>query len=117
VAWSLLPTVAWLTHALGALGRMVSALVQFASGFVFSPQTWVGVILAGVAALLFLTSGGIPLLRWRRRRRGEVRGRSGHGGGSADTSVRAARERPAVQAPADDDLSDIKEILRRRGIS
>jgi hypothetical protein len=96
---------------------MVSALVQFASGFVFSPQTWVGVILAGVAGVLFLTSGGIPLLRWRRRRRSEVRGRAGRGADSADAPVHSARERPAVQAPANDDLSDVKDILRRHGIS
>src|SRR6266851_65055 len=57
IAWSLLPLAAWLTHALGLVGRIVSAIVQFAGAFAFSPRTWLGVILVGVSAVLFLVSG------------------------------------------------------------
>jgi hypothetical protein len=113
-AWSVLPAAAWLTNSLAMLGRMVSALVSFASSFVFSPKAYVGIILVGVSAVLFLGSGGIPLLRWRRRRRNEVHGRSARGG--ADTQVAAHKDRPAVEAPQEDDLADVREILRRRGI-
>src|SRR6266481_3609624 len=49
IAWSLLPLAAWLTHALGLVGRIVSAIVQFAGAFAFSPRTWLGVILVGVS--------------------------------------------------------------------
>lgn len=114
VAWSLLPAAAWLTHSLAMLGRMVSALVAFSSSFVFSPKAWIGIILVGVSAALFLGSGGLPLLRWRRHRRSEVRGRSARGG--SETQVAAAKTRPAVPAPQDDDMADVQEILRRRGI-
>lgn len=113
IAWSLLPAAAWLTHSLSLIGRMVSAIVQFAAGFVFSPQAWLGIILFGVAALFFLVSGGIPLTGWRRRRRkAEDGGRSGGGPPAATAPAR----RTAVE-PADDDLADVRDILKKHGIS
>jgi hypothetical protein len=117
VAWSLLPAAAWLTHALGLVGRVVSAIVQFASGFVFSPQAWLGVILVGVSALLFLVSGGMPLAPWRRRRKREIGDKAGSSGGSEPAgSVPASRSRAAVSA-GDDDLADVRDILKKHGIN
>lgn len=114
IAWSLLPAAAWLTHALGLVGRIVSAIVVFAGAFVFSPKSWLGVILVGVSAVLFLVSGGIPLVRWRKRRKGEVGGGSGHG--DAPVPAPKARGRAAI-APPDDDLADVRDILKKHGIS
>lgn len=116
VAWSLLPAAAWLTHSLGLVGRMVSAIVVFAGGFVFDPRAWLGVILVGASALLFLVSGGIPLLRGRRRRKKEVAGKAGRPGGESTTSMPASRDRAAVSA-GDDDLADVRDILKKHGIS
>jgi hypothetical protein len=116
VAWSLLPAAAWLTHALGLVGRMVSAIVVFASGFVFSPQAWLGVILVGVAAVLFLVSGGIPLVGGRRRRKKEVGGKAGRSAGESPATVPGSRQRAAVSA-GDDDLADVRDILKKHGIS
>jgi hypothetical protein len=121
IAWSLLPIAAWLTHALGLIGRIVSAIVQFAGAFVFSPTTYLGVIVVGVAAVLFLVSGGIPLVRWRKRHKaGRGDGRSG--GAKPTSSAPAvsgpsARGKAAVPADQDDDLSDVRDILKRHGIS
>ena len=69
VAWSLLPLALYLTGSILLVGRIGSAIVQFASSFVFSPKTWAGVMLFGLAAVIFLTSGGIPLLSSAKRRR------------------------------------------------
>jgi len=114
IAWSLLPAAAWLTHALGLVGRIVSAVVRFATAFVFSPTSWLGVVLVGVSAVLFLVSGGIPLVGgWRKRRRGEVRGRSDQG----EAPAPKASSRSAIQAPPDDDLADVRDILKKHGIS
>jgi len=115
VAWSLLPAAAWLTHALGLIGRIVSAIVQFAGSFVFSPKAWLGVILVGVSAALFLVSGGIPLVRWGSRRKAH---RDDHSG-DAQKAVAAPKARGKTAAPADqdDDLSDVRDILKRHGIS
>ena len=110
VAWSLLPAAAWLTHSLGLVGRVVSAVVRFGAGFVFSPEAWLGVILVGVSVLLFLVSGGIPLLHWGKRRGRPVKP------GGAQSEVAQPRRRPAVEA-ADDDLADVRDILKKHGIS
>ncbi|MGH3300420.1 MAG: cellulose synthase [Streptosporangiaceae bacterium] len=117
VAWSLLPAAAWLTHSLALVGRVVSAVVQFASGFVFSPQAWLGVILVGASGLFFLVSGGIPLVGGWRRRKKKVAGKAGRSsGGELPASAPASRDRAAVSA-GDDDLADVRDILKKHGIS
>jgi hypothetical protein len=117
VAWSLLPAAAWLTHSLGLVGRVVSAVVVFASGFVFSPQAWLGVILVGVSVLFFLVSGGIPMVGGRRRRNKEVAGKAARpGGGESPASLPASRH-PAPASADDDDLAGVRDILKKHGIS
>jgi len=121
IAWSLLPLAAYLTHALGLVGRIVSAIVQFAASFVFSPETWLGVILVGVVVVLFLVSGGIPVARQRKRRAGRdsadrAKSDRGGSGGNGKATVPAVRKRAEVTAD-DDDLSDVHDILKRHGIS
>jgi hypothetical protein len=121
IAWSLVPLAAYLTHALGLIGRMVSAIVQFAAAFVFSPETWLGVILVGVVVALFLVSGGIPVARQRKRRSERDKSGSSKSGtsgqaGNGQASVPAVRKRAEVTAD-DDDLSDVHDILKRHGIS
>jgi hypothetical protein len=115
VAWSLLPIAAWLTHALPLLGRIVSAIVQFAGAVVLSPRVWLGVILVGVSAVLFLVSGGIPLVGWRKRHK------AGKGQPPAaakpTASVERAGGKSTVKAEAEDDLADVRDILKKHGIS
>jgi hypothetical protein len=116
IAWSLLPLVAYLTHSLGLVGRMVSAIVQFAGSFVFSTETWLGVILLGVIVVLFLASGGLPSVRRRGRRSGrDQKGTSSPADSNGKAPVPAVRSR--AEAPADDDLSDVRDILKRHGIN
>jgi hypothetical protein len=121
IAWSLLPLAAYLTHALGLIGRIVSAIVQFAASFVFSPETWLGVILVGVVVVLFLVSGGLPVARQFKRRAAKERAdrsQSDRGGpaGNGQAKVPAVRKRAEVTAD-DDDLSDVHDILKRHGIN
>jgi membrane protein implicated in regulation of membrane protease activity len=123
-AFSLLPLAAYLTGTVTLITRISSAVVSFAGSFVFSPKTWSGVILAGIAAAMLLTSGGIPLPGRRKgRKAGKVQageqaavgsgGQAQAGTGTGKVAKRAKRS----PAAADDDLKDIEEILRRRGIS
>jgi hypothetical protein len=124
-AWSLLPLAAYLTGTVTLITRISSAVTRFAGSFVFSPKTWSGVVLAGVAAALLLASGGIPLLSGRRGARkaaaaqdsapGAVPagGRRQLGTGTGKVAKQGKRGAPAE---ADDDIKDVEEILRRRGI-
>jgi hypothetical protein len=133
VAWSLLPLALYLTGAIELVGRIGSAIVQFASSFVFSPKTWAGVILFGLVALIFVAFGGIPLLSGKKRRakKKELKQQAKAGGPPAASSsgsrevaqVGAAKParpaKPGKGAPSDDDGldADVAEILRRRGIN
>ncbi|GAA3817406.1 hypothetical protein GCM10022226_42520 [Sphaerisporangium flaviroseum] len=122
-AWSLIPMAAYLTGALPALWTAGTAVVGFVTGLVFSPKVWVGVAVAGLSAVLFLVSGVL-----RRRRAGAAvakpEGRpekqpapGAIPGAAAPTLPNRRPLPPKSAAPAEDDLSDIEEILKRRGIS
>ncbi|GII78170.1 hypothetical protein Sru01_31520 [Sphaerisporangium rufum] len=140
VAWSLIPAAAYLTGALPALWQVGSALTGFVAGLVLSPKVWAGVGLAGLSLVLFLVSGGLR----RRRLRAAGAAAAGNGGNGGNTPAGRPATRPAGAEPAavggaasgaptqpntrpmaarparpaaDDDLSDIEEILKRRGIS
>jgi hypothetical protein len=132
VAWSLLPIVMYLTGAIRLVGRLGSAIVSFAGSFVFSPKAWLGVILFFIAALLFIITGGIPLLRGSRKRERRKEKEKERRARAEGTGMQAGPAGPARSAPAarpqtgppagtqpgapEDDLSDVQEILRRRGI-
>jgi hypothetical protein len=129
IAWSLIPLAAYLTNSVLLIGRIASAIARFAGTFVFSPKSWAGVLVLAVAVLLFLTSGGLPLLKWRKARErrkvasraGRADGAVGQGAGTAPGSqpaVAAPRRKAAQPRPADadDDMSEVEAILRQRGI-
>jgi hypothetical protein len=135
VAWSLIPLALYLTGSILLVGRIGSAIVQFASAFVFSPKTYAGVILLALALVIFVVSGGIPLLSSRKRRakKKELKQEGAAGGqppaatGSGSRAVaqvgapkpaKPAKQAKPGQSGADDGLDDdVMEILRRRGIS
>ncbi len=140
-AWSLLPLALYLTGSILLVGRIGSAVVQFAQSFVFSPKTWSGVVLFVVSAGIFLVTGGVPLLTSARRRAKKKELKRAGQGAQATTTARSAvavpagrGDRTATEAgevattpakpakrgkgAADDDSldADVAEILRRRGI-
>jgi hypothetical protein len=131
VAWSLLPVAAYLTKTVKVLWQIGSAIASWATSFVFSFQVWLGVAVAGVAAVLFVVSSW---MRGRKARKGtgaqpsatalgsDVAAALGRTAGSAKP-VTAGKGELAAKAPGrkggandDDDLADVAEILRRRGI-
>jgi hypothetical protein len=127
VAWSLIPLVAYLTGAVLLVGRIVNAIVRFAGSFVFSPKSWAGVIVLGLVVVLFLTSGGLPLLNWRKSRERRKRAaadraadkatsRPAAGGTGEQAAVATRRQAHEARPSGDEDMSEIEEILRQRGI-
>jgi len=132
-AWSLLPLAAYLTGAIEMFWKMGAAIGDFAKGFVFSAQVWSGIILAGVAAFLFVASGSV---RRRRVKQGQdqqgvtAKPAAGSGREIAPKTPKTAQvaTTPPAGAPVkarkgksaaadDDDLGDIEDILRRHGIT
>lgn len=116
VAWSLLPIAAYFTHSVRLIGQLVSAIVQFASSFVFSAKAWVGVGLLVLAVLLFVASGGMPKVRRPARRKEARRDRAGDDNDQPG-KVPALQDRRAKASADDDDLGDVRDILKRHGIS
>ncbi|MBB6473593.1 hypothetical protein BJ992_003024 [Sphaerisporangium rubeum] len=130
LAWSLVPLAAYLTGALPAIWKMGTAVAGFVTGLVFSPMVWAGIGVAALSAVLFLVSG---VLRRRGRAArparsertasapaaaGSTAAGSAHGSPNAPTkpNPRPLPSRRSTPA-ADDDLGDIEEILKRRGIT
>jgi hypothetical protein len=116
VAWSLLPMAAYLTHAVRMLWQIGTAIGDFAASFIFSPQVWSGVALAGLAIVLFVVSG---TMRGRARKPGApgadgpARSASQPAGAPAGKALKPAKSKAPA---ADDDLGDVADILRRHGI-
>jgi hypothetical protein len=117
LAWTLVPVAAWLTGTLKLAANILNDVIAWAARLVFSPVVWLGVIVAGAAAALYVVSG---LMRSRgigvRDKAREVR-----------PARRAAKEaeqvgpskQPRRRRGADDDLddmADIEAILKKHGI-
>jgi hypothetical protein len=144
-AWSLLPIAAYLTGAIAMLWSIGVAIGKFGSGFAFSPKVWAGIGVTGLAFALFLAAGGRTRRRASREARKAARAERGDGeaeGSSAPSALGRATTKPGTQIlPAerqrvpvdraaatsgkgsrksavsdDDDLKDIEDILRKRGI-
>jgi hypothetical protein len=142
-AWSLLPIAAYLTGAIEMLWKIGVAIGDFATAFVFSPAKWAGIALAGLAFVLIVATGNRARRRAAREERKAARADRKNAAGAAAsapgvtaagapaTSVLPATRTPEpvksktpakgagrASAPStdDDDLKDIEEILRQRGI-
>jgi hypothetical protein len=102
-AFTLLPIAAYLTKTLQMFGEIGDAVADWATALVFSPRVWLGIVVAGVAGVLFVVSGWLGARRGDRPRKVKGGDRPREVGGSA----------PA----ADDDLADIEAILKSRGIT
>lgn len=99
MAWSLIPLAAYLTGAVSLVWQIGIAVAQFATRFVLSSTVWAGIVMTGFVVVLFVTAGVL-----RRR---------GIGGKRAAVPAKAA----VPAGSGDDDLAEIEELLRRRGIS
>jgi hypothetical protein len=99
-AFTLLPIAAYLTKTLQMFGEIGDAVADWATALVFSPRVWLGIVIAGVAVVLFVVSG------WLGARRGDK-----------PRKVASGRPREVGGPAPDDDMADIEAILRDRGIT
>lgn len=116
VAWSLLPLAALLTGTLRLLWEIGDAVTTWAVRLVFSPFVWLGIVVAGVSATLFVVSSFMRSRGVGRRSgsRGQVR--SGKAKQELPSASHGAGQ-PAGSSAGDDDLADIEAILKKHGIS
>ena len=123
LAWAVLPMAFYLTGLADLAERIGSAFTKFGAAFVFSPNTWLGVVIAGVALLLLLVSGGLPKVPRRKGSKAVKQDGSapeaarGKSSGPQALTTGTGRTRKQAAADGDDDMADIEAILRRRGIS
>lgn len=106
--WALVPPALLLTGTLRLVGRVTGAVLDWSAALVFTPTTWVGIGLGGLAAVLV---GGGRALRARRGPGKPV------AKGATAPAVRSGRVDAGGSADSSDDLADVEEILRRHGIS
>lgn len=127
MAWALLPLAAYLTNAVQALWTIGATVVGFVTSLIFNPIVWSGVAVAGLAAVLFVVSG---VMRGRKLSKARAAGKGPAPVTGPPQRPAAGRQPQAGQAPAkpavaqakperkaDDDFSDIEDLLKRRGIS
>ncbi|MDN4175482.1 hypothetical protein QWY28_21140 [Nocardioides sp. SOB77] len=108
---TLLPVAAYLTDTLRMFTRIGTAVGDWVTGLVLSPSVWIGIVVAGVAAVLLVVSG---VLRDRERSRAV----EGTAPAAPRDAARRGKGEPAIGgASGDDDLADIEALLRKRGIS
>ena len=107
--WTILPVAAWLTGVLELTFDVGDSVGHWAVHLVFSPVVWLGIVLAGVSAVLF----GASALLGGRRPTGDEAGPPALGA----PRKRGRRGTQPGPATGDDDLDDIEAILRRHGIS
>jgi hypothetical protein len=109
VRWAgitLLPLAAYFTHTLRLLGRIGTAVSDWAVGFVWNPFVWLGLVMAVLGIGLIGVSARLP------------GGRSSRSRGGSKGEPKAVRSRqPQADLGLGDDLDDIQAILRKHGIS
>ena len=106
---TLLPVAAWMTGLLEVFGEVGDAFGHWLTRLVFSPVTWLGVIVAFVA---FVMIGGANLVA-RRGAPDEPRKKRRTAGASPKALKPTAKHEPLI----DDEMAEIQALLKKRGIS
>ena len=110
---TLLPPAAWLTGTLEMFTEIGGSVFDWATGLVLSPAVWAGVVLAGLSVALLGTSAAM-----RNRGQGQPpRRRSEPPAPGTPPSAQLPSAKKQGDPLLDDDMADIEEILKRRGIS
>lgn len=104
LAVTLLVPAAYLTHTLRMLGRVGSAVADWATSFVWNPLVWVGLGLAAVSVVLLAVAPRLP-------------GRSGAAPGAGRPLAPGGSGAAGRGGSPDSELDEIEALLKRRGIS
>ena len=115
---SFLPMAAIMLGLQRTLQLVVTAVWDFIRQFVGITTAWIGLGMAALGVLLYLLGGAINARQLSRARAGDPGAVQGGArpavGASPDAAARTTKTK---KQDGDEDLSDVEEILRRRGIS
>jgi hypothetical protein len=114
---SLLPMAAIMLGLQHTLRLVVTAVWDFITQFVGITTAWIGLGMAALGVLLYLLGGAINARQLSRARAGEPRAVQGETRRAVGPAAPSAPQDRNRKPAADDDLSDVEEILRRRGIN
>ena len=115
-AITLLPVAAWLTGVLELLTEIGDAVGDWAVKLAFSPSLWAGVVLAGVAVVLFVVSGFLADRGVGAKPR-PPKQKDKQALPAAPPAERAPVVADAPASGVDAEMAEIEAILRKRGIT
>lgn len=120
LAWTLIPVAAWLTGTLKLAANILDDVTSWATRLVFSPAVWVGIIVAGASAGLFVVSGlmrsrGIGV-RGKAAARATRKAERLQAKGVAPVTSRKTNQKTVRRDDDLDDMADIEAILKKHGI-
>ncbi|MEV5831616.1 hypothetical protein AB0L25_39245 [Spirillospora sp. NPDC052242] len=112
------------------IGAALTGVTGFLADLVFDPEKWAGVVVLGLAVVLYLTSGAMLARRPGGRKGGGAdaggAGKTGGKRGGKSGGESGGRRAAAGKAPkgevggaqnVDPEMAEIEQILRNRGIS
>ena len=111
---TLLAPAAYLTGTLEMFTEIGSSVADWATSIVLNPVVWAGIICAGLSVVLLGTSAA---LRKRQQGADPASGRKREAGPGRKAGELPPAAGKKGEPLLDDDLSDIEEILKRRGIT
>lgn len=124
LAVALLPVAAWLTGSLDMLTAVSNAVVDWLRATVRTNQVWAGIGAFAASVLLWLIGTRMrsnAVARERAAKQGSTGGSGRLNDGTPAVAPATGAMRPAPTSTpatgADEDLGDVEEILKRRGIS
>ncbi|MGH3243933.1 MAG: hypothetical protein ACRDNL_26375 [Spirillospora sp.] len=101
------------------LAAAMTGVTEFFVDLAFSPVKWAGVAVAGLAVMLYMTSGA--MMSRAAGTGGGKKAAEGKKDAQPKSAKRSGKAKGAVEGPApgggDSDMAEIERILRDRGIS
>lgn len=113
----LAPIALYFAGLLTLVWNAVVAVIGWAGRIVFTPLVWLGISMLGLCIVLWVV-GGIVANRTKPAKDEASKPAAASGGGKAPavgTGQRPAKQQQQ-QAPVDEDMAEIEELLKKRGI-
>ena len=115
VGFTIIPVALLLTDTLEMATKIGSAVGDWVTGFVFSPTSWLGIILAVLSVGCFVVAGFLA----ERGAGAKESGASGDSGEKPPKELAKGKgtKKEPVLSDVDPEMAEIEALLRKRGIT